>query len=83
MSSGYFPEKQKENIKPKERLSCSAHHLLIKYFIFLATLNLSVSLVHYMLQISLIVFQLDGAKPITATLNDLQLHFKIRKKFEP
>ena len=62
MSSGYFPEKQKENIKPKERLSCSAHHLLIKYFIFLATLNLSVSLVHYMLQISLIVFQLDGAK---------------------
>ena len=64
MSIGYFPEKQKENIKPKERLSCSAHHLLIKYFIFnfLANLNLSVSLVHYMLQISLIVFQLDGAK---------------------
>ena len=56
MSSGYFHEKQKENIKPKERLSCSPHHLLITYFIFLANLNLSVSLVHYMLQISLIAF---------------------------
>ena len=56
MSSGYFHEKQKENIKPKERLSCSAHHLLITYFIFLANINLSVSLVHYMLQISLIAF---------------------------